>query len=138
MNTQDKIKLLEKVKINLKAIREVLDRQVSNDDISGVTDKLIDLIEISGTASYTEAVAKSIYESELGEVLELLIIDSNSEKMGRTNLLTIAKGKISQYQSAVTYSERLGRNISHSLDALRSVLSLQKEEMNKAKWGVNT
>ncbi len=136
MNTETKIKLLEKVKENCKAIREVLDRPISNDDIVGVTDKLIDLVEIAGLSSYTEAIAKCVYDSELGEALELLTLDPSSDKIGRTNLTTIAKGRVSQYQSAVTYSERLGRNISHAMDSLRTVISLQKEELSQSKWNV--
>jgi len=134
MDTKTRIELLSKVKENTKAIREVLDRPVSTDDVGGVQDKLIDLIEIAGLASFTEAIAKSCYDSELGECLEFIIRDPEYAGMGRTNQIAMAKGKVSAYQSAVSYSERLGRNISHAMDALRTIISLQKEEMNQSKW----
>ena len=140
MDTKSRAKLAEDIKSNCQSIRNVLDRPVSNDDISGVTDKLIDLVEIAGLASRTEAVAKMIYEQEYSDVLSLLAQDPEMAKLGSTTLGKIAGGKkiVSEYLAAAKYSERLGRNISHSMDALRSIISLQKEELNQSKWTPGT
>ena len=138
MNTKTKLILIKKVKENLKAIRQVLDRQVSPDDLIGVQEKLIDLIEITGLASYTEGITKSCYESELSEALELLLQEPDNAKSGSNNIMAIAKGKVANYLGALSYSERLGRNISHAMDGLRTIISLQKEEMSQNKWGEPT
>jgi len=138
MDTKNKLLLIKKVKENLGAIREVLDRPVSPDDLTGVQEKLIDLIEISGLAGYTEGIAKSCYESELSEALELLLQDPDNAKKGSNNIMAIAKGKVSTYLGAVSYSERLGRNISHAMDGLRTIISLQKEELSQRKWNETT
>ena len=138
MNTKTKLILIKKVKENLKAIRQALDRPVSPDDLIGVQEKLIDLIEIAGLASYTEGIAKSCYESELSEALELLLQDPDNAKSGSNNIMAIAKGKVANYLGALSYSERLGRNISHAMDGLRTIISLQKEEMSQNKWGEPT
>jgi len=133
MNTQDRERLLNKARENIKVIREVLDIPISPDDLVGCQDKLIRLIEVAGLSSYTEAIAKSVYESELAEAFEIEAMAN--EKLGHTSILIIAKGKVSQYQSAVIYAERLGRNISHSMEALRTIISLAKSEMEQSKWG---
>ena len=138
MNTKTKLILIKKVKENLKAIRQVLDRPVSPDDLIGVQEKLIDLIEITGLASYTEGITKSCYESELSEALQLLLQDPDNAKSGSNNIMAIAKGKVANYLGALSYSERLGRNISHAMDGLRTIISLQKEEMSQNKWGEPT
>ena len=138
MNTKTKLILIKKVKENLKAIRQALDRPVSPDDLIGVQEKLIDLIEIAGLASYTEGITKSCYESELSEALELLLQDPDNAKSGSNNIMAIAKGKVANYLGALSYSERLGRNISHAMDGLRTIISLQKEEMSQNKWGEPT
>lgn len=138
MNIKTKLILIKKVKENLKAIRQALDRPVSPDDLIGVQEKLIDLIEITGLASYTEGITKSCYESELSEALELLLQDPDNAKSGSNNIMAIAKGKVANYLGALSYSERLGRNISHAMDGLRTIISLQKEEMSQNKWGEPT
>lgn len=129
MKITEKEILTKKVKQNITAVRKVLDRQVSQDDLTGVQEKLIDLVEVAGLASYTESIAKAIYDQELSEALEIMAQDPVNAKLGSNNLLAVARGKVSAYQSMVVYSERLGRNISHAIDGLRTIISLHKQEM---------
>ena len=131
MKENDKLKARAKIKENLEAVRQVLDTPTSPDDIGGIQDKLIALIEVAGLASWTESMAKTLYSLEFGLALEMLI-EADERKSGPTILAKMAEGKpvVSEARGMVVYSERLGRQISHAMDGLRTIISLHKEEMN--------
>ena len=128
--------ILEGLIINTEQIRNVLDTPVSPDDLTGVQDKLIRLIEVAGLASFTEAKAKALYEQELG----VAYTNALGENMntGHSGVQIVAKGRVGHILQVVSYAERLGRNISHSMDALRTIISLQKEELSQSKYGDQT
>ena len=134
MNAAERKKVMAKVKINLLAIRAVLDRKVSTDNHTEVQTKLIDLIEISGLAAHTESLAKTCYDEEVADLLFILALDNDYKGMGSMALKDIAKGKSAEYLGASAYAERLGRNITHATEGLRTIISMAKQEMSQRKY----
>lgn len=133
MTDKEKLKAKSKIRENLEAVRQVLDTPTSPDDIGGVQDKMIALIEVAGLASWTESMAKTLYSLEFGLALEM-IIETDEKKTGPTILAKLAQGKpvVAEVEGMVSYSERLGRQITMAMDGLRTIISLHKEEMNQS------
>jgi hypothetical protein len=117
--------LKPQVKRNLKAIREVLDLDVSDTVIEDVVTKMHKLINLVGLASESKATARKILEEK--RLVQLSEIKDS--KYPPTVLLKIVDANCADELALYEYADRINASISHSLDSLRTIISLRKEEM---------
>ena len=112
------------------SVRMVIDRKVDVNDLLGLTEKLNDLINISGLAAENTASSKLAYRKDQESViLELM---DNPIDLPVSTLNDLIKGKTADSESMMEYCDRLDRKLSHAIDGLRSILSLKKMEMEKS------
>jgi vacuolar-type H+-ATPase subunit B/Vma2 len=104
-----------------KAINQDID-QTNADEVMG---KLNELSALQSTSSHTMALAEMVYNQKIMD----LVKDSEYSKLSATDKKYIFLGKAKMEAYYVTFSERLSRSLSHRLDALRSILSFIKAEM---------
>jgi hypothetical protein len=109
----------------LNAIRALVDIDVMNADISDVQNKCLNLTQMMGLSSETTASAKKL----LGEKEVEVFITKDLDKLAPQKAMKLLKSYCSQELATLEYAERLNSSIVHSIDALRSVMSLYKTEM---------
>lgn len=118
------------LKQKIESVRMVIDRKVDVNDLQGLTEKLNDLINISGLAAENTATSKLDYR-RAQECVIMEMID-NPINLPVSTLNDLIKGKTAKAESIMEYAERLDRKASHAIDGLRSILSLKKMEIEKA------
>lgn len=104
-----------------KAISEEID-QTNGDEVVG---KLNELSSLQSTASHCMALAESTRDLKFMQLAEA----AEFSKLTPTVKKWIFLGKAKDETYYLTLSERLTRSLSHRLDALRSILSFMKAEM---------
>lgn len=103
------------------AISQDID-QSNGDEVIG---KLNELSALQSTASHCLALAESTRDLKFMQLAQ----DAQYSKMTATDKKWIFLGKAKDETYYMTLSERLTRSLSHRLDALRSILSFMKAEM---------
>lgn len=106
-------------------MRKVLDREVVSGDIEAINQKLLDLTMLEGLSSETIARAKKVLHFKELTVLNEMIGQSMAPSVQTQSL----KSKCYEELALVAYTDRLNAGIHHSQDALRTIISLYKEEM---------
>lgn len=109
-----------------KAIREVVDVDVIGTDITQVDAKLKKLTQLLGLSSEANASAKKIL---LKKELEILKANEDS-KLQPSVLNNLLKAECFEESALLEYCDRLNSAIIHSIDALRSSISLYKQELS--------
>lgn len=116
------LEILEKLTDQIgNAISQDID-QTNGDEVIG---KLNELSALQSTASHCMALAEMTRDNKLMELAQ----DGQYAKMSATDKKYIFYGKAKTETYYHTLSERLTRSLSHRLDALRSILSFMKAEM---------
>lgn len=110
-------------------IGKAISQSIDKDNPAEVTGKLAELSALQSTSSHCMALAEMVYNEKLME----LVTDAEYSKLSATDKKYIFLGKAKQEGYYVTLSERQSRSLSHSLDALRSILSFMKSEMENLK-----
>jgi len=110
---------------NLKAIREVLDTDVSGCDVESVIQKGHKLINLVGLASECKATARQILE----ETRLIKINELKNAGFSPSVLLKVVDANCANELMTYEYADRINAGISHSLDLIRSIISKEKEEM---------
>jgi len=87
--------------------------------------KLNDLTNLLSTSSHAVALSQQIYANKIMTLTE----DSQYLKLSATDKKNIFAGRAKQEGYYVDLCERQSRSISHAIDALRSMLSYLKSEM---------
>jgi len=123
----------EKVKPMLKVVREMLDEKVSLDDPAGCAEKLMKLVDVSGTVSHAESLAKATFKSSVSN--KLVQVMTEMPEMGASNMKQVAEGQCGIYYEQQVYAERLGRMVSHAIEGMRSIVSLQKAQLEQSQYG---
>lgn len=128
-------KTADKIAKNLNAIREVIDRDTDG-DIELVKDKVIDLAMIAGLTAECQAGAKKRFDSAVLAVTQRLLAENEkrqkADKIGSSILLDMAKKECSDEAALYEYAQRISAGLSHSLEGLRSVISLYKIELQNS------
>jgi len=115
----------DKVKNNLKAVRVVLDSDVIDTDITSVQNKLLSLTQVSGLCAESLSVATMLLEQSRLKVLDRI----KNETYPASIMSKMIDAECANELGLVKYADRLNSAITHSIDGLRSVISLYKEEM---------
>jgi hypothetical protein len=115
----------EQIESNLIAIKTELEREVSADSIMDVTDKLMKLQVYDALSAETMRWArKLVLDEQRKEMAKLDILKTQT-----TVLKMLVESNLSEWLALYTYAERLNAAVHHGCDALRTIVSLYKEQM---------
>lgn len=120
---------LEKdLRVNLTAIRKVLDEDVIDSDIINVQNKLLALTQLSGLAAESKGLAKKLLEVQrLKSFMEV-----QPEKLPPTMAMAKINSMCSDQLGMLDYADRINAGLTHGIEGLRSVLSLYKSELENS------
>lgn len=115
---------IEDIKKALNTIRESLDQDVIDCDIINVDNKLKRLTQLTGLSAEANASAKKILHKKELEVLGSLKPDQ------RPSIISaILKAETAEEIALLEYADRLNSALVHSMDGLRTSISLYKAEL---------
>jgi vacuolar-type H+-ATPase subunit B/Vma2 len=106
-------------------IGEAISQDIDSTNAAEVSGKLNELSALQSNASHCMALAESTRDQKIMD----LAIELQYSKLSATDKKYIILGKAKDESYYYTLSERLTRSLSHRLDALRSILSFIKAEM---------
>lgn len=109
-----------------KAIEEEIDR----DNPEELTGKLMELCALQSNASYAYALSEQLYNEKLAELVQ----DPKYSKLSATDKKMLFAGFAKEEIYYMTLNERYIRNLSHSIEALRSALSWKKSELEQSRY----
>jgi hypothetical protein len=109
----------------LNAIRTCIDIDVVGAIIEDIQNKCLSLTQLMGLSAETTASAKKLLGEKEIEVFTL----KNLEKLPPSNAMKLLKSYCAQEIATLEYAERLNSALIHTIDALRSTMSLYKTEM---------
>lgn len=112
----------------LNSIRAVLDADVSDCDMQSVKDKLLRLTSIMGLSAETMASAKKMLNEKEIEVFANGKTESMPASIAKKYLDAHCKEENALYE----YADRLNAAIVHTIDGLRTVISLYKTELENS------
>lgn len=98
---------------------------ISEDNPAEITGKLQLLSSLMGTSANAIALSEAVYSDRVMELAE----NSQWSGMTATDRKMIFAGKAKTEAAFVTLTDRLNSGLVHSIDALRSMLSYLKSEM---------
>jgi len=106
-------------------IGNALSLEIDNSNPAEILGKLNELTNLLSTSSHAVALAEMIYSEKLMQLTE----NSQYVKLSATDKKMIFAGKAKKEIYYVTLTERQNKSITHSIDALRSMISFLKQEM---------
>jgi len=115
---------LTEISAALNAIREALDLDVIGCDIESVNGKLLKLTQLTGLSAETKASAKKLLGGK-----ELEVLREISPSLSPSIQVRMLNAECSDYNAILEYSDRLNAALTHSMEALRTVISLYKTEL---------
>jgi hypothetical protein len=118
---------------NLNSIRETLDLEVGGAsvhdvDIDAIYNKALAITQLAGLASESKSKARKILEN----ARLIAIYEVKDEKMAASIMSKTIDAMCADELALYEYADRINASISHSLDTLRSCISLHKEYLNKS------
>ena len=125
--------LIKRVKVNLKSIRDVLDSDVIDCDISSIQNKALQITQLSGLASESKGTTKKILEQARLFHLSVIQNEKIPASIMSKKLDALCHDELALYE----YADRINASISHTLDALRTIISLYKTELENMNKGNN-
>lgn len=124
------MKTLSEISQSLNAIRSLLDADVSSAIIEDVQTKVIQLTQMTGLSAETMASARKLLDEK---ELEIFVIKSKEmEKFSPSVQIRFLKTHCKDEAAIYEYADRLNSAITHSLDSLRTVISLYKTELQNS------
>lgn len=118
------MKTLSEIATSLNAIRKAIDADVIDSDIHNVTNKALKLTQLMGLSAETKASARKLLN-----IKELSVFELMDKKMPPSIQVRFLNAECFEENATLEYSDRLNAAVTHSLDTLRSVISLYKQEM---------
>lgn len=116
---------LNQLKALTEPLKEALSMQVGYDNPDEITGKLQLLSSLMGTSASAIALAESVYNDKVMELAE----SNQWAGLTATDRKMIFAGKAKTEAAFVTLTNKLNSGLVHSIDALRSMLSYLKSEM---------
>ncbi len=105
-------------------IRSVIDSDVMDCDIDTKVNKLLKLTQLMGLSAETKASAKKLLGLKEQRIFEGMDVD-----MAPSKAIRFLNAKCAEENAILEYADRLNAAITHSIEGLRSVISLYKQEM---------
>lgn len=116
---------------NLQKITETIATEVNPDAPDHVVEKLQALSSLTGLAAECTKEAKRMHLDAQRLIIRTL---GENKNMPASILSKYIDSNCSQEIADITYCERINSAIAHSCDALRSIISWKKEEMNRSSY----
>lgn len=119
------MKALEQLQKHTEDIGKALALQIdisNGDEVKGKLDELQRLLPVS---SWCVAQADMLYNEKIGQLIE----DHQYRDLGATDKKLVFQGKAKKEIYYMTLCDRQNKSITHSMEALRSILSYLKSEM---------
>lgn len=110
---------------NIQAIKDLMDADVTVEDIEARRTKLLKLTQISSLAAYCKSQAKRIQRMKELEVL----MELEEKKYSPSFLSKMLDARCADEEALFIYADRLNAFLSHAIDGLRSEISLYKSEL---------
>jgi len=120
---------LADIKKNLDIIREIMDIKVVLDNPTGVAEKLENMQGMAGLSAECIAWARKRYD----EKLKFLTMNKAYKDFSPTDRKIIFGGEASEEIFLVNYAESLNKDYHYSIEALRTLISYLKQELNSIK-----
>ena len=111
----------------LSNIRTAMDKNVSVDNPSEVSEKLERLTNLLGTSAECIAQSRRYYDFKLGTMLKAGMFRGESATDKKMLMAMEASAEI----YLVNYSESLNKDLHYCIEGLRTIISLLKSEINK-------
>ena len=112
----------------VKAIKEAIEMEVTQDDLEGLQGKLLRCVTLFSLSS--ELCARAVVDLRNAEMA--VIKDNNDNATGMTAKIKAFTG---EEQGRVELADRLNAGLTHCIEALRTMVSLKKTEMDKTYNG---
>lgn len=127
------MKTIIEVKTALNSIRTAVDAPLNGVDDNGeqmidinkVQEKAVNLTMLFGLSAETKASSKKILHTKELEVLKRI----TKEALPPSTMTHMLRAECFDELAMLEYADRLNAAITHSLDTLRSVISLYKQEI---------
>lgn len=111
---------------NLQKIRDVIDSDVTGCDIVSVQDKMLNLTQLSGLSAESLASATALLKQS-----ELIALNKIKDDGYPASIMSkMIDAECADQIALVKYADRINAAITHTIDGLRSVISLYKEELS--------
>ena len=124
------MKSLPEITLALNSIRALLDTDVSTAIIEDVQTKVIQLTQMTGLSAESMASAQKLLDEK--EIEIFLTRSKELEKFSPSVQIKYLKAHCKDEAAIVLYADRLNSEITHSLDSLRTVISLYKTELQNS------
>lgn len=121
---------LDKVKELTTMISDKISQRVDKDNADSICYRLEELTALQATAAYALSLSEMVYNEKLSS----LVMQPEYKSYTATDKKMVFAGLAKEEIFYMTLSERLAKNISYSIEAMRSLLSFLKQEMTNAKY----
>ena len=111
----------------LNAIRKAIDVDVVDVDIESVKNKLLGLTQLMGLSAEANASARKILSMK-----ELSVLQKIDKTLSPSIQKEFLSAECFEEEALWEYSDRLNAAITHTIDGLRTVISLYKIEMENS------
>lgn len=124
------MKSIEETKKSLNMIRETVDADIIDADIISQQNKLLALTQLIGLSAECNASSKKFLLKK-----ELEIMSQADKDLAPMKLNKLINASCFEESALMEYSDRLNSALIHSIDAIRSVISLYKTELENSLKG---
>ena len=107
-------------------IGKAISETVNRDDPNEVSGKLEELKSLQASCSHAVALAEMVYNEKIFDLVQ----QQQYSGLNATEKKMLFAGLAKQEIYYVTLTERQSRSMSHAIEAMRSILSYLKSEMN--------
>lgn len=111
-------------------IGKSIEQEIDRDNPDELTGKLMELCSLQSNASHAYALAEQLYNVKLAELVQ----KPEHSKLSATDKKMLFAGLAKEEIYYMTLNERYIRNLSHSIEAIRSALSWKKTELEQSKY----
>ena len=126
---------IEQYTEELQQIQSYLEIEVS-DNSEEYAERIRTLAVYMARSGQMLADAKRLYNEKMhSEMIQLIRQLTNQNGISNTVQNTLAKACASEEQYLVDWCERVNRSCTHQIEAMRSLLSMEKEQLRIAKTG---
>lgn len=124
------MKSIEETKKALNAIRSAIDADIIDVDITIQQNKLLTLTQLIGLSAECNASAKKLLLKK-----ELEVIGELDSELAPSKAHKELNARCYEESALLEYADRLNSGLVHSIDAIRSVISLYKSELENSLKG---
>lgn len=118
------MKTREEISQSLNLIRETLDADVIDSDAVSVKNKLLKLTQLMGLSSEAKASARKLLNMK-----ERIVFQMMDKSLPPSVQVRFLNAECFEENATLEYSDRLNAAVTHSIEGLRTVISLYKQEM---------